>query len=181
MSRAGPPAATEREKSASLTATDWAIYTPSMPSTTFPQAVEQLRARNQSAAATYRDWARRLPPGPVSRLALSLAEQRADLGKTLTEISGEFSLRACRVDLEDSASGANLPAAGAADLSDSATVLKMAVAAEDADHEFLAALAGAAVAASAEAADRLASEADAARKRSTWAKDQLELLDMLKN
>jgi hypothetical protein len=64
-------------------------------------------------------------------------------------------------------------------LSDPKALLKLMITAEAADQEFLATLAGAVLPASIDAAEALASEADAARKRSVWAQDQLELLSML--
>ena len=64
------------------------------------------------------------------------------------------------------------------DLVELKELLKKMAEAEAADHELLAAVAGAILPASGALAERLASEADSARKRSTWALDHLELLTM---
>jgi hypothetical protein len=151
-----------------------------MPSMPFPDALGELRSRSLSVAAVYRDWGRRLPPGPITRLALSLAEQRLDLAKALAELVAEHGLRGIQVEFELDPAEAPAPSAAEAGLAEPAAILKKMVAAEAADHELLAEAAGAAVAASAATAERLAAEAASARKRSIWAQDQLELLDMLR-
>ena len=147
-----------------------------MPSIPFPGALEELRARSLSIAAIYRGWAKRLPPSPIMQLAMSLAEQRLDLGKALGEVASECGLRGVQVEFE--LLPAEAPAASD-EVAEPGALLKKMVAAEAADHELLAAAAGAVVGASTAAAERLAAEANAARKRSLWAQDQLELLDML--
>jgi hypothetical protein len=143
----------------------------------FTEALGELRTRNLAIAALYRDWGRHLPPGPVTRLAMSLAEQRLDLGKALGEIGSDYSLRSLQVEFD--AAPAEAPIPGDAELSEPAAILERMAAAEAADHELLAAVAGAAVAASSESAERLAAEAASARKRSIWAQDQLDLLGMM--
>jgi hypothetical protein len=145
----------------------------------FSDALAELRSRNVSIAATYRDWGKRLPPGPATRLAMSLAEQRLDLGKALGEIASDYGLPGVQVEFELAPAEAPGAAAGNADISEPVEILKMMVSIEAAEHELLAAVAGAAVAASTEIAERLASEAASAQKRSNWARDQLDLLDML--
>jgi hypothetical protein len=145
----------------------------------FPDALGELRSRSLAIAGIYREWARRLPPGPITQLALSCAQQRADLGKALAEIGGEPGLRGLQVEFELALSEAPGPSAGDAALSEPGAIFRKMADAEAADHELIAAAAGAAVAVSAAVAERLASEADSARKRSTWAQDQLELLAML--
>jgi len=144
-----------------------------------PFALKEISSRNAMLAATYHDWARHLPPGPVSRLALSMAEQRGDLGKKLGEISASLASASVEVELEAAPASAAGSEAAAEPLSDPNALLKLMVAAEAADQEFLSTLAGAVLLASSDAAETLASEADSARKRSVWAQDQLELLSML--
>lgn len=141
-------------------------------------ALKEISSRNAAIAAAYRDWAKRLPPGPVSKLARSMAEQRADLGKTIREIAGDRSIPDTEVvfDVEPSS------LIGQADfdigMAETKELLARMTAAEAADHELLATLAGTILPASGTAAERLAAEADSARKRSTWAQDHLDLLSM---
>jgi hypothetical protein len=141
-------------------------------------ALKELSSRNTAIAAIYREWARRLPPGPVTRLTWSIAEQRLDLGKALGEISADRSLPEVEVEFETAPASAAGVYADAASLSDAKTILRKISEAEASDHELLAAVAGAVVSASGPVAERLASEASQARKRSIWAQDQLELLSM---
>lgn len=150
-----------------------------MTSLGLPFALKEISLRNAKLAATYRDWARNLPPGPVSRLALSMAEQRADLGKSLGEISAPLASARVEVELETAPASAAGSEASEASLADSKALLKLMIAAEAADQEFLAVLAGAVLPISSDSAEALASEADSARKRSVWAQDQLELLSMI--
>ena len=145
----------------------------------FPEALKELRSRNSAIAAIYRDWARRLPPGPITRLALSIAEQRRDLDKAFGEIAAKYGLQDIQVEFEIAPSEAVGASAEDSALSEPKAILKDIAAAEAADHDLLAAFAGAAVASSTDVAERLASEAASARKRSIWAQDQLELLNML--
>jgi hypothetical protein len=145
----------------------------------FPDALKELHSRNLAIAAIYRDWARRLPPGPVTRLATSIAEQRRDLGKAIEEVAAVYVRQGTNVEFDLApAESAGLSPEDAA-LSEPKAILKKITAAEAADHDLLAAIAGAALVSSAEAAERLASEAASARRRSIWAQDQLELLSML--
>jgi hypothetical protein len=142
-------------------------------------ALKELSSRNTAIAAIYREWARRLPPGPVTRLAWSIAEQRLDLGKALGEIAADRGIPEVEVEFETApASSAGVEASEAA-LADPIIILKKISEAEASDHELLAAVAGAVVPSSGPVAERLASEAASARKRSIWAQDQLELLSML--
>jgi hypothetical protein len=140
-------------------------------------ALKELSSRNAAIVAIYRDWARHLPPGPVTRLAWSIAEQRLDLGKALGEIAADRSLPEVEVEFETVPASAI--GAGAASLTDIKAILKEISEAEAWDHELLAEVAGAVVPSSGPVAERLASEAASARKRSIWAQDQLELLSML--
>jgi hypothetical protein len=142
-------------------------------------ALKELSSRNAAIAAIYREWARRLQPGPVTRLAWSIAEQRLDLGKALSEIAADRSLPEVDVEFESTIASAAGVDAGEATLADSKAILKKIAEAEASDHELLAAVAGAVVPSSGPVAERLASEAASARKRSIWAQDQLELLSML--
>jgi hypothetical protein len=150
----------------------------------FSAAIREIGQRNADVAASYRDCARRLPPGPVSRLAASMAQQRLELGKVLGSISGSPALPEIEVEFDVSPShllGANAFDAESFDgtvigLGD---LLRKMAAAESADHEFLAAAAGAILPLSSALAESLAGEADSARKRSIWAQDHLELLSMM--
>jgi hypothetical protein len=142
-------------------------------------ALKELSSRNGHIAATYREWARRLPPGPVTRLTGSIAEQRLDLGKVLAEIAANRALPEVEVEFDLAPASAASVDADEAAPAEPKDILKRISEAEAADHELLAAVAGAVIAASGEAAERLASEAASARKRSIWAQDQLELLSML--
>jgi hypothetical protein len=142
-------------------------------------ALKELSARNASLAAAYRDWARRMPPGPVSRLSQSIYEQRLGLGAALSELSSDPSVSGVQVEFEMAPASAAGSDAAAAPLTDAKALLKRMIDAEEADHEFLAAIAGAVLPASTSAAERFAAEAAASRKRSLWAQDQLELLSML--
>lgn len=141
-------------------------------------AIKEASSRNAAATAAYRDCARRLPPGPVSKLAASIAQLRAELGKTLAALAGDRAALESEVELEaalDPFSGLDSPGGSPLELK---TLLKRMAEAEAADFELLAALAGAVLPASGEAAERLAAEAAAARKRSAWAQDHLDLIDM---
>jgi hypothetical protein len=142
-------------------------------------ALKEISSRNATLAAAYREWAHRLPPGPVSRLSLSMVEQRRDLGKSLVELTAALASASVEVEFETAPASAAGSSASSASLSDPRALLKLMAEAEAADHEFLATLAGAVLPASSEAAETLAGEADAARKRSVWAQDQFELLSML--
>ncbi len=144
----------------------------------FSSALKELTARNAAIAAAYRGWAKRLPPGPVSRLASSLAEQRNELGKALLEIAGDRSLGETVVEFDTEPSTLTGVDAFEGTMIDSKDLLKNMAEAESADHELLATVAGAALPASSAIAERLASEADSARKRSVWAQDHLDLLSM---
>lgn len=152
-------------------------YTQIMTRQAFSTAVKELGARNAGIATAYRDWSRRLSPGPVSRLASSMAEQRVELGKALAELAADRALPETEVEFEiDPASAAGVAAFGNNDAAE--VLLKGMTQAESTDYEILATLAGAIIPASSEAAERLASEAAAARKRSIWAQDHLDLLGM---
>jgi hypothetical protein len=144
----------------------------------FPDAFKELRSRNLSIAAIYREWSRRLPPGPVTRLALSIAEQRRDLDKVFGEIATNYELQSIQVEFELPPSEVAGVSAADSALSEPKAILKEIAAAEAADHDLLATVAGAALTSSTEIAERLAGEAASARKRSIWAQDQLELLSM---
>jgi predicted phage gp36 major capsid-like protein len=145
----------------------------------FPEAFKELRARNLAVATVYREWSRRLPPGPVSKLAASIAEQRRDLDKALAEIAADQSPRGAEVEFELAPAQAEGVSSEDSELSEPKAILRKIVAAEAADHDLLAEAAGSALSLSTEIAERLAAEAASARKRSIWAQDQLELMEML--
>ncbi len=142
-------------------------------------ALKELRSRNAAVTALYRDWAWHLPPGPVTRLTASIAGQRQDLSKTLGEIAADRGLPEVEVEFDGGPESGSELGPGAASLADPKAILKKVAETEAFDHELLAAIAGAVLAASSPIAERLASEAASARKRSIWAQDQLDLLSML--
>jgi hypothetical protein len=142
-------------------------------------ALKELSLRNARLATAYHDWARNMPPGPATRLAESMSEQRRELGKALGELAADPSISGVEVEFESAPASAAGSDASEAPLTDPKVLLKRMAEAEDADHEYLVAIAGAVLPASTQAAERFAAEAAAARKRSTWAQDQLELLSML--
>ena len=143
-----------------------------------PSALKVISTRNAAIAQAYRDWGKRLPPGPVSALATSMAGQRLELGKVLAEILGEPRLPEVEVEFDIEPSSLTGFSTFGTELVEPKELLQKMAEAEAADHELLAAVAGAILPASGAAAERLASEADSARKRSTWAQDHLELLTM---
>jgi hypothetical protein len=151
-----------------------------MTSLALSTAIAELRSRNARLVAVYRESARSLPPGPVSRLAQSVAEQRLDLEKSLVQTASELGSSAAGVEFEIAPGEAAGSGAAAAALTDPQALLRLMAAAEEAEHDLLAALAGSILPASSAIAESLAAEADAARKRSAWAQDQLELLSMLR-
>ena len=141
-------------------------------------ALKVIITYNASIGAAYRDWARRLPPGPVSALASSMAAQRQELGKVLAGIGGDGSIPQVEVEFDINPSVmTSFEDLGTAVVEPKALLQKM-VEAEAVDHEFLSALAGAILPASASVAETLADEANSARKRSSWAQDHLDLLGL---
>jgi hypothetical protein len=156
-----------------------------MTSLPFSSALNELVSRNSAIAAAYREWARRLPPGPSSKLASSMAEQRLELGKTLGEIAAAIaavsSLPELVVEFEIEPFPASLGegrSANAATPAEPKEVLRRMAETEAADYELLAAAAGAVLPLSSAVAEQIAAEAGAARKRATWAQDHLDLLGM---
>jgi len=144
----------------------------------FASALKEIISRNAGIAAAYRNWALRLPPGPASRLAASMAQQRFELAKVLGAIYCSSSLPEVEVEFEaDPSSFAGVGAFAAANIETMDFLRKMATA-ESEDHELLAAVAGAVLPRSSDVAQSLAGEAALARKRSIWAQDHLELLNM---
>jgi hypothetical protein len=112
-----------------------------------------------------------------------MAQQRHELGKVLGAISANASLPELEVEFEVDPSYLIGVDAFRVETFDGTVIglgdfLRKMAAAESADHELLAAVAGAILPASASAAESLAGEADAARKRCTWAQDHLDLLSM---
>jgi hypothetical protein len=144
-----------------------------MTSRPLPEAIKELKERNLALATAYRDAARRLPPGPVSKLAASMAEQRLDLIESLDEAAAT-----CRspgiVEFEAEVRYAPEPSAAV----DQLALLRTMAKEEALEHELISALAGALLPSSTSAAEQLATEAESARKRAQWAQDQLDLLSM---
>jgi hypothetical protein len=143
-----------------------------------PSALKAIATRNAAIASAYRGWAKSLPPGPVSKLASSMAGQRLDFGKALDEISADRGL--FEIEVEFDLDPADLPGAEAmlGIPQDPKTLLQKMAEAETVDYELLASIAGAVLPTSGAVAERLASEAASSRKRSMWAHDHLDLLSM---
>jgi hypothetical protein len=141
-------------------------------------ALKEISLRNAAIAAAYRALAKRLPPGPVCKLASSIAEQRLELGKILGEVSVDRSLPESEVEFDVDPANLTGKDAFMGAIVDSRELLKKMAEAEAGDHELLAAVAGAVLPGSIAIAELLASEADSARKRSIWAQDHLDLLSM---
>jgi hypothetical protein len=141
-------------------------------------ALTEINTRNATIAAVYREWAKLLPPGSISKLASSMAQQRLDLCETLGEVLANPSLPDSELELDiEQASIADKGALGTAMLTPK-ELLKIMADTETADHELLAAISGAVLLSSSTIAERLAGEAESARKRSIWAQDHLDLLNM---
>jgi hypothetical protein len=143
-----------------------------------PVALKELASRNGQLTAAYRDWARRLPPGPASRLASSMAEQRLDLGEALGELLAKSAMPSAEVEFESAPASTAGHDAHAVSALEPKALLKRMVDAEAAECELLAAAAGAILPSSSDAAELLAAQAASARKRSLWAQDQLDLLSL---
>ena len=140
--------------------------------------LKEISSRNTAIASTYHSLARHLPPGPLCKLATSMAEQRHDLGKTLEEASVFHSLPESEIEFEVDPANAVSAATVAGAVGNAKELLKKMMEAELADHELLATVAGAVLPASVLIAERLASEAESARKRSVWAQDHLDLINI---
>jgi hypothetical protein len=142
-------------------------------------ALKELSSRNAALTAAYREWARRLPPGPASRLAVSMAEQRIDIGKALAEIAADQSIAGIELEFEaDAAFTPPWSAPGNRAPAEPREILALMAEAEDIDHELFAAAAGSILQSSGEVASRFAAEAASAAKRASWARDHLDLLDI---
>ncbi len=141
-------------------------------------ALKEIGSRNTAMASAYQSLARHLPPGPLCKLAKSMAEQRLELGKTLVDVSAFHSLPDSEIEFEMDPVSAVSAATVAEAVGNPRELLKKMTEAELADHELLATVAGAVLPASVSIADRLASEAESARKRSVWAQDHLDLINI---
>ena len=155
-----------------------------MKSLLLPMALTELSLRNSAMLAAYREWARRLTPGPVSRLTSSIIEQRFELGKALGEAASELSA-ATLPSARSRIRGRAIPAA--------LIERKLASPEPMRNLKFFyrpwpkskpsitsssPRVAGAVLSFSSVIAERLAGEAESARKRSNWAQDHLDLLSM---
>ena len=136
--------------------------------------LKEIGARNTGLVSAYREAVRRLAPGPVSKLAASIVEQRHDLGNAIAEIANDRTIPEVEVEFDSEP----IFAIAVTTISDPVGLLKEMAHEEAADHEILATVAGALLPASIDAAERLAAQADSARKRSTWAQDHIDLLSM---
>ncbi len=137
----------------------------------YKAAIEALLARNSALIALYKEGAKSLLSRPVTSLALSMADQRRELGKELAALAQGQDPGAGPIELEAAPASPAAPAAG-----DASGLLSRMRDQESDDYELLTALSGALLPSSAELAERLAGLAEQARKRSSWAQDHLDLL-----
>jgi hypothetical protein len=105
-----------------------------------------------------------------------MAEQRIDLADSLANLSSQIGLPAIEVEFEEAP--ATVVGYDAQDAAEPKALLSRMAKAEAADYEILTTIAGTFLPFSNEAAEILASQAEAARKRSSWAQDQLDLLNL---
>ncbi|MDA8426395.1 MAG: hypothetical protein M0Z80_09690 [Treponema sp.] len=137
-------------------------------------ALETASKRNAVAAATYKAGAKSILSRSISSLALSLADQRRELGKVLLELASVGGAETVLAELEPKfLEGQAIPAG-----SDPCAFLEFALRVETEDYELLAALAGAFLPLSTDGAERLAALSEQARKRAAWAQDHLELIKL---
>ncbi len=138
-------------------------------------ALRRVADRNEALVAAYRDGAKQLLSGPLTSLASSMADQRKTLAKDI-QVIAESPFKSSEIEIDLAPSGLEPhPARRGTGPKD---ILDLAFRAEASDYELLAALAGAVLPLSSDMAETLAAHADAARKRSAWAKDHLDLLDL---
>jgi hypothetical protein len=137
-------------------------------------ALEAVSARNSAIITAYRDGAHRFISRSISSLILSMTEQRREFGKELAVLADLPGLKDAETELEIESFQLELP--GLMKASEACGLLPQMQVHELADYELLAALAGATVALSTDAAERLAALAEQARKRASWVQDHLDLL-----
>jgi len=135
-------------------------------------ALDATSERNSALAASYKDGARSILSRSISSLALSMADQRRELGKTLLDLAAIAGTEKAAAELETGLLDAPRAWSG----TEACDFLNFMVRAETSDYELLACLAGAFVPLSPDAAERLASLSEQARKRAAWAQDHLDLL-----
>lgn len=143
-----------------------------MPQPSYGAALDALLARNEALLVLYREGAKNLLSRSISSLAASMIDQRRELAKDVASLKRQVADAGAPIDFELTASTLppNPSGEGAKGLLESMKKI------EAEDYEFLSSLAGAVLPLSVEAAERLASLAEQARKRSSWAQDHLELL-----
>jgi hypothetical protein len=113
-----------------------------------------------------------------------MAEQRFELGKVLGEIARDAAAMATfpetevEFEMDPSPAMVDRKFQSLGTPAEPKELLKIMAEIETADHELLAAAAGAVLSLSSVMAERLAGEAASARKRSNWAQDHLDLLGM---
>ncbi len=145
-----------------------------MESVSLAVALEASSKRNASIATLYKEEAKTILSRSISSLALSLADQRKELGKALLEFAGLDGTKAAVAELETRFLEAPAGSPGI----EPWDFLEFAIRTESSDYELLACLAGAFLPLSSEAAERLAALSEQARKRSVWAQDHLDLLGL---
>ena len=138
------------------------------------EALSAASARNAALVAAYKYGARNLLSRSVSSLALSMADQRKDLGRNLASFADIPGVRDTFAELDlDPERLAPLAPWTPSDICEFLTRVRES---ESVDYEILACLAGAFVGLSSEAAERLALLSEASRRRASWAQDHLDLL-----
>jgi hypothetical protein len=140
------------------------------------EALGAASARNAALVSAYKYGAHSILSRPVTSLALSMADQRKDLGKALSAMAALPGVRDtyAELDIDPIRLGAPPPwsAANACDF------LSLVKEAESIDYEILACLAGAFLPLSPDTAEQLASLSEQSRKRASWAQDHLDLQQM---
>jgi hypothetical protein len=138
-------------------------------------ALEVALTRNSAVAAVYREGARTLLSRSISTLARSMADQRRESAKEIEILRSGFGAT-IELDLDLADPDLLLAPVVASAIEDSVVLLTAMKRWESEDFELLAAIAGAALPASTEIAERVAALAEQARKRASWAQDHLDLL-----
>lgn len=140
----------------------------------YREALDALSARNAALASIYKESAKHLLSRSVSSLAASMADQRRELGRELAALTLLPSIDDTPLKIEMDFPDFPPPPIETGEAISVLLGRMQRVEAED--YELLSALSGAVLPRSVDAAERLASLAEQARKRSSWAQDHLDLL-----
>ncbi len=157
-------------------------YACSMPKSSLGDVLAAYKERNESLIAVYRERSKNIPPGPIGNLAASIIEQRREAAHELAKILSSLQEPALHLaELELAPLVAVKTAGTESSVSDAAALLRFIQETEDSDFEHLSDLAGAVLPFSSELAEFFASAASAAKKRASWARDHLDLMDLSKS